>query len=391
MPDRRHPGDGVLFASNGRLWRSDGTAAGTGVIARTPSGPVSGQPEVLTAAGDAVWFFTDDLSGSAGTSLWRSDGTQHGTGVVRDGFRSIGWLADLDGRLAFAADDGRTGTEPWLSDGTAAGTGLARDVRPGPGDSIGGPPPARIDGRLLFAARDGRAGEELWITDGTPDGTELVKDIRPVGWSSIDGLTAVGDLVLFAADDGRHGQELWRSDGTAAGTWMVKDIHAVAPRARCTTAGGIVQARRATWAVDAPPADRVDLGRTVELCQLGGPDDDPGTRVYVDLDTLASERPTLAALAYLARIPAADVAGDDAASRYCGQLGGTTSFGDAAAGGWTAIDDPVDPVITLCVFADGSMIDAPALAAVATGVIRGADLSVLFAYQATDRPAVYGP
>jgi len=38
---------------------------------------------------------------------------------------------------------------------------------------------AEVNGTLFFAADDGMTGRELWKTDGTPEGTVLVKDINP--------------------------------------------------------------------------------------------------------------------------------------------------------------------------------------------------------------------
>ena len=70
---------------------------------------------------------------------------------------------------------------------------------------------------------------------------------------------------------------------------------------------------------------------------------------------------------------------------------GATYFGNSAAGGgWTDPSQPVFVVMIPCTFADGSSIDAFGLWYHANGVIRGADLAPLMAYQpGNDLPAVY--
>jgi ELWxxDGT repeat protein len=72
--------------------------------------------------------------------LWKSDGTEAGTALVRDIITgapssSPNQMAGLDGTLLFAADDGANGYELWKSDGSETGTVLVKDINPGGGDS----------------------------------------------------------------------------------------------------------------------------------------------------------------------------------------------------------------------------------------------------------------
>jgi ELWxxDGT repeat protein len=137
-------------------------------------------------------------------------------------------LANLNGTLFFAADDGILGHELWKSDGTAEGTVLVKDIRPG-----GNSEPAdltNVNGTLFFMANDGILGHELWKSDGTAEGTVLVKNINPGSGSSIPhtfstSLTNVNGTLFFGASEGVFGRELWRSDGAEAGTVLVKDIN----------------------------------------------------------------------------------------------------------------------------------------------------------------------
>ena len=71
-----------------------------------------------------------------GQELWKSDGTTAGTVLVADVNQSgIGsfpaQFVGSNGTTFFAADDGVHGSELWKSDGTEAGTVLVKDINPG--------------------------------------------------------------------------------------------------------------------------------------------------------------------------------------------------------------------------------------------------------------------
>ncbi len=217
--------DILLFSgSDRRLWRSDGTAAGTTAVAGSP---LTAYPAVIAAFRDAVLLAGDD--GQRGVELWRSDGTPADSSLVREiapGAQSSlpRDFTPAERRMFFTAVDGNVGRELWTTDGTPSGTVLVKDIKPGSANSW---PGSLVAGRgtLFFSADDGTSGPELWRSDGAAIGTTLVADIRPgpVG-SQPTGLTAVGETLFFVADDGSRGRELWRSDGTAAGTMLVADI-----------------------------------------------------------------------------------------------------------------------------------------------------------------------
>jgi len=233
--------DGMAFFSvNGnQLWRSDGTAAGTILLRQFHFGNNWKVLDQFIAYHGMLFFAGDD--DPTGIELWRSDGTVQGTTIVRDinpqpavpndYWSRAGWswpfhIVVMNDRLYFKADDGTNGAELWTSDGTEVGTYMVRDIQPGTGGSW----PYRLavlGGVVLFRADDGVKGGELWKSDGTAGGTMLVKDIRPGdAWTSsdLDYVTAANGLVFFAANDGVTGRELWKSDGTTSGTQLVKDI-----------------------------------------------------------------------------------------------------------------------------------------------------------------------
>ena len=85
----------------------------------------------LGAVGSTTNFTADD--GRHGQELWKSDGTAAGTGMIKDidpGDVSSNprALINVNGTLFFTANDGVHGKELWKSDGTVAGTTLVKDI-----------------------------------------------------------------------------------------------------------------------------------------------------------------------------------------------------------------------------------------------------------------------
>jgi len=257
-------GSFALFASDDgvhgkELWRTDGTAGGTELVADINLGasgsslnPVvdgTGEPapDRFVVIDEVIYFMADD--GIHGFELWRSDGTESGTELVADINPGIensapSSLAFANGMLFFVANDGVHGWEPWTSDGTAAGTAMLEDIWPGPLSSSSffyqqGAEFVALGDFVYFGADDGAHGKELWRSDGSSAGTAMLKDIRLGSPSSSDSfffgigmaplgyrLTRVGDQLVFTANDGASGEELWVSDGTAAGTQL---LHSFVP------------------------------------------------------------------------------------------------------------------------------------------------------------------
>jgi len=289
-------GNDVLFIAYDQGWQpwiSDGTVAGTREIAKVTSccAYPTTYPARFAVVGDVAFFAADD--GIHGVELWKTDGTAAGTGLVTDlnagGASALPAPDDptvqggavavaFQGQLFFAADDGRLGEELWRSDGTPGGTQLVKDINPGTGGSQ--PRQLTVAGnRLYFVADDGVHGREPWVSDGTAFGTLMLKDITPGPESSVpQQLTAVDHTVLFSAADPAFGREPWVSDGTPGGTRRLQDIAPgllpASPMA-FTAAGPLVffAANDGTtgfepWAV---PRAALDLGSsfyTVKPCRL---------------------------------------------------------------------------------------------------------------------------
>jgi ELWxxDGT repeat protein len=237
------------------LWKSDGTAAGTSMVNDIYPGyfggtlyPNNSNPTQLTNVNGTLYFTATD--GIHGYELWKSDGTPAGTAMVADinpGSSSPSKLTNVNGELYFSANDGTHGAELWKSDGTAAGTTMVADINPGTTinwyytgtygtfsrslfNNYSNPDNlTNVNGELYFTADDGTHGVELWKSDGTAAGTNMVQDIYSgssqrtftnyygtetasatlPNSSFPGGLTNLNGTLLFAPDDGTHGNELW--------------------------------------------------------------------------------------------------------------------------------------------------------------------------------------
>jgi ELWxxDGT repeat protein len=272
-------GTQIFFPANDgqsglELWTSDGTAAGTHLVADISAGISDSYPCNLTVFGSRLFF---SAVGPAGYELWSSDGSTAGTVQVADinpGPLSsfANGLVVFDGALYFAADDGVHGTELWKSDGSAAGTVLVADVVSGI-DASYPAPLGMLNGKLLFEvfipssqttigyvgqlwttdgtangtaqltavagsflanpmtngkqvfyAGQDSAGVEPWVSDGTAAGTHILKDINPAGDSNPSWFEDFNGTTLFEITEPSSGEQLWRSDGTAAGTIQVSGM-----------------------------------------------------------------------------------------------------------------------------------------------------------------------
>jgi ELWxxDGT repeat protein len=208
------------------LWRTDGTPAGTAMVADLAPGPASSSPAMLSQLGGQVVFFTR-RSGSS--ELWRSDGT--GAGTIRlatiPSDQRLGGMTVAAGRLFFFADTSDNAVL-WSTDGTQSGTTAIGGL---PFFTTGGNVGPGPHGQILFSASRQRTGVELWRSNGTRAGTRLVKDIAPghlhpgVGRdSSPQQLTRARGKTFFTANVPKLGRELWRSDGTRRGTKLVGEV-----------------------------------------------------------------------------------------------------------------------------------------------------------------------
>ncbi|MBN1446447.1 MAG: PKD domain-containing protein, partial [Bacteroidetes bacterium] len=197
----------------------------------------------LVPMGGYMYFTADD--GIHGTELWRSNGSTAGTTLVADiqagsGSSSPQWLTVVGNVLYFTANGGPEGRQLWKYDPSAQ-TPLARVAiinpngdcevlwdwrepekhpewtnqyfRPEYPDGMFAVYNGDDGPLFYFVANDGALGFELWQSDGTPTGTRIVKDICVnCTTSRVMYVSNYLNRIWFVADDGIHGEEPWVLD-----------------------------------------------------------------------------------------------------------------------------------------------------------------------------------
>lgn len=160
--------------------------------------------------------------------------------------------------------------------------------------------------------------------------------------------------------------------------------------AYCVDKGGTIEMRQPTWGTNNPESEWVELGDPVKTCRFTSETDGNTTSIFVDPATLSSKKPTLAAIAYLAKKPLPDVAPANPAAQGCVDLGGARNYGPGVDGGGMVLKgDPLD-VVAFCVFADGSFIDEWGIGYYSVDTVRGADLAPMFRFATSAAPKIFG-
>jgi ELWxxDGT repeat protein len=194
----------IFLASDGqetRVWRTDGTSAGTTLLRRIPAAHPSGDPIEIVGGNDRAFFVGPDLGG--GKELWTTDGTAAGTLAIGNGGTaplSLAYEASA-ARCWFSATDSSNGRELWRSDGTAATTVRVTQLRAGSLDGMLAQPKqvAPLPSGVYFAGQNSTSGVELWRISGITQ--SLFANIAAGAASSNPReLTWSGDYLMFAAD-----------------------------------------------------------------------------------------------------------------------------------------------------------------------------------------------
>ena len=148
----------------------------------------------------------------------------------------------------------------------------------------------------------------------------------------------------------------------------------------CVQKGGEVDIRAPYFNTNADPTSWLRLSGDRNFCKFTSKKD--GSRIHVLLSTLYSDKPTMAALAYYAKVPYGGSCSGNPGSCYCSQLGGTDLFGgiNLNGGGWVMKSDPVDTVLEACIFPDMSTIDSWGLTYHQAGIVRGKNLNKVLRY-----------
>lgn len=148
------------------IWKTDGTPQGTVPVVALPAASDLGFPLSLRGVAGAGGIYFPWLDAEHGFELWRTDGTAAGTGLWADlepGLPSSSQfqLWPLGDQVLFTAWTRASGTELWQVDGGVESPQLVADLYPGPESSS----PwvfAVADDRVHLLADDGLVGREIW-------------------------------------------------------------------------------------------------------------------------------------------------------------------------------------------------------------------------------------
>lgn len=169
------------------LWITDGTSAGTKMVKDIVAGIGNAQIQPMRFAAasfqNKLFFIAND--GTNGSEIWVSDGTTAGTVMLADinigtasGCQYGTMFTEFNGKLFFPADDGISGTELWVTDGTTSGTNMFGDLSNQQYSSIEGM--MAWNNKLWFSEMTlSQFDSEIFVSDGTLQGTYKLSDSIP--------------------------------------------------------------------------------------------------------------------------------------------------------------------------------------------------------------------
>lgn len=218
--------------SNGEIWKTDGTTAGTQKVTHF----INSQIERLTQVGDALFFLrkvADSLE------VWKSDGSESGTVLVKGGlpiWDTPSFEDELNDLFIFTFQPfGFNESKVWRSDGTASGTFPLTDEVDGNGAGPGGTSALtqyiKYNNTLYFVVRSralfGSNSVGIVKTDGS-----LINTVPIIGlydgsqrlMSYVDAIEIKGKFYFSFYRAGNGHLFIWESDGFASGTQKVYDV-----------------------------------------------------------------------------------------------------------------------------------------------------------------------
>ncbi len=317
-------GGAVFFLANSpnfgtEIWKTDGTTAGTFLLKDILPG-AAGAMENTNFKGfvefqGRLFFAADD--GIAGTELWASDGTAAGTKLVADLAPDAGESAFpndflvLNNQLIFSAFSPDSGIEIWRSDGTSAGTFLLKDLEPGYENGFD----KMLGASAGFAFFQQKTyvpssiwTSKIWRTDGTPDGTFLLQEFPELHEIAFAG--GLGGSAFFVAPQNANELALWISDGTKTGTVPLKTLPNISGGLESKTlfekngqlyflVRGWNDSWWSCWRTDGTAAGTVQLSNQVENSEIFVDEGDMIFRIETQKISSFDDPPNLPAVSFI--------------------------------------------------------------------------------------------
>lgn len=190
------------------LWVTDGSVAGTRLVADLVPGPASSSPQIIRRAGGKIFVVTGD---SSWWDLWSfpiGTSTPEKLKGVRHLSSSLpGPSLGLSGTFLLAAPDEDGRRRLFASDGTTAGT-----------EAITPPIQWRVTAMVqVRSVALVETDDDILVTDGTPEGTAFY----PPG-SDVRGMTSCGETAFVVRSDGTISQ----TEGTPSDERTVLPLNA---------------------------------------------------------------------------------------------------------------------------------------------------------------------
>jgi ELWxxDGT repeat protein len=211
--------------SNIELFKSNGSSAGTSMVAEINAGPASSEPRNLLNVNGTL-FFSANNGAANGRQIWKTttnplQPVQRLSSLQVQGFpgANIGEIAHLNGTVFFTAHSGFPATGFQLHRVNQVGTSQLNPVAIAQNLTA-------CNGRLFFTQTAQNGAIISFVTANS----NVVTDLRsfPVlpGEDNFfpKNFTVLGTTLFFNAGTSLSGRELWHSDGTANGTKEVQDF-----------------------------------------------------------------------------------------------------------------------------------------------------------------------
>jgi ELWxxDGT repeat protein len=212
------------------LWRTDGTNAGTFMVKDIHQGVGSSiiytnEKQYFAQLNGYLYFGAAESVN--GAELWRTDGTEAGTTLVADIDTSApaipnqgsnpAYFCVYNNEIYFSAYRPVDGRELWKTDGTAQGTTLVKDIAAGDGLPTN---MIVLNGTLYFTAYHPNETYTLYKSNGTSQGTSVVRAPSAGGPSNSSGIGyhIFQNKLFFSATNLNGDYGIWYSDGTSGGT-----------------------------------------------------------------------------------------------------------------------------------------------------------------------------